>query len=202
MLDNILTFFLYAIIAIFAQNAIFSKALGVSRLIVLSSDSEKNIFAFGGILAVVQLLTSIMGYFVNSLAGKYLGESRFYLRPTILVVVNVIVFFIIFIASIYLLHEDVLNAVIDMLPMATFNCCILGTVFVVTGENYNLLQTIAFSIGSSVGYVLAVILVSEGNRILDNDKIPTVFRGLPTTLIYISVLALMIYGFTGEVSFF
>ena len=49
-----------------------------------------------------------------------------------------------------------------------------------------------------LGYLLAVMLVTEADRRLRSEAIPEAFRGLPITLIYIGVLALAIYGFTGH----
>ena len=54
------------------------------------------------------------------------------------------------------------------------------------------------ALGSGVGYVLAVQVVLEGQRKLDSEKVPGIFRGLPVALLYIGILALAIYGFTGH----
>ena len=43
-----------------------------------------------------------------------------------------------------------------------------------------------------------VMLVTEAGNRLRSKAIPEAFRGLPITLIYIGVLALAIYGFTGH----
>ena len=53
-------------------------------------------------------------------------------------------------------------------------------------------------LGSGLGYLLAVMLVTEAGNRLRSKAIPEAFRGLPITLIYIGVLALAIYGFTGH----
>ena len=55
-----------------------------------------------------------------------------------------------------------------------------------------------FGLGSGLGYLLAVMLVTEADRRLRSEAIPEAFRGLPITLVYIGVLALAIYGFTGH----
>ena len=55
-----------------------------------------------------------------------------------------------------------------------------------------------FLLGSGLGYVLAVLLVTEARHRLRSRAIPKAFRGLPITLVYIGVLALAIYGFTGH----
>ena len=47
-------------------------------------------------------------------------------------------------------------------------------------------------------FVLAVLLVTEARHRLRSKAIPKAFRGLPITLVYIGVLALAIYGFTGH----
>ena len=49
-----------------------------------------------------------------------------------------------------------------------------------------------FGLGSGLGYLLAVMLVTEADRRLRSEAIPEAFRGLPITLIYIGVLALLI----------
>ena len=40
--------------------------------------------------------------------------------------------------------------------------------------------------------------IRDSDRRLRSEAIPEAFRGLPITLIYIGVLALAIYGFTGH----
>ena len=47
-------------------------------------------------------------------------------------------------------------------------------------------------------FMLAVLLVTEARHRLRSKAIPEAFRGLPITLVYIGVLALAIYGFTGH----
>ena len=43
-----------------------------------------------------------------------------------------------------------------------------------------------------------MLLVTEARHRLRSKAIPETFRGLPITLVYIGVLALAIYGFTGH----
>ena len=82
--------------------------------------------------------------------------------------------------------------------MATFNCSILGTLLLTSTGGYTLVQSLGFSLGSALGYVLAVVLVNEGQRKIQSRSLPATFRGLPITLIYIGILALAIYGFSGH----
>ena len=75
---------------------------------------------------------------------------------------------------------------------------LLGTVLVERTQSFTLMQSLGFGLGSGVGYLLAVLLVTEAQHRLRSKAIPSAFRGLPITLVYIGVLALAIYGFTGH----
>ena len=67
-----------------------------------------------------------------------------------------------------------------------------------TGMNAFLAFFISIILTGGVGYLLAVLLVTEAQHRLRSKAIPSAFRGLPITLVYIGVLALAIYGFTGH----
>ena len=75
---------------------------------------------------------------------------------------------------------------------------VLGTVLVERTQSFTLEQSMGFGLGSGLGYLLAVMLVTEADRRLRSEAIPEAFRGLPITLVYVGVLALAIYGFTGH----
>ena len=128
-------FFGYAVLAVFAQNAVFTRGLGVSRLVQLVGDERTS-----------------SGWF----------------------------------------------ALLRILPLAALNSCVLGTVLVERTQSFTLGQSWGFGFGSGLGYVLAVLLVTEARHRLRSKAIPEAFRGLPITLVYIGVLALAIYGFTGH----
>ena len=144
-------FFSYALLAIFAQNAVFTRALGVSRMVQLVGDDRTSSALFGMMLCITQVLVAPVAF----VAGRFIAplDNRAQLRP------------LVYIASIALV-------------------C--------------LAEHLGFGLGSGLGYVLAVLLVTEARHRLRSRAIPKAFRGLPITLVYIGVLALAIYGFTGH----
>ena len=182
VLKALSVFFAYAVMAVFAQNAVFTRALGVSRLVKLVDDTTVDSLTFGALLCAVQLISAPLGYFVNLWLAQY--PYRMYIRPLVMVLCSTVAFFIVLL--------------VVVVPMATFNTCILGTLFISTIQSFSLVQTMGFALGSGVGYVLAVQVVTEGQRKLQSDAVPATFRGLPITLLYIGILALAIYGFTGH----
>jgi Na+-translocating ferredoxin:NAD+ oxidoreductase RnfA subunit len=198
IVEPILTFFFYAIVAIAAQNAIFTRALGVSRLVKIVDDGSVELFKFGALLTAVQLISSLLSFFAGrALMGLALPYKAAFL-PLVLVLCSAIAFFIVLLVLVLPKKRALAKDYLALLPMATFNCSILGTLLLTSTGGYTLLQSMGFSLGSALGYVLAVVLVNEGQRKIQNRGVPATFRGLPITLLYIGVLALAIYGFSGH----
>lgn len=198
VLRPVLAFFVYAVVAVAAQNAIFTRALGVSRLVKMVDDGSVELLKFGALLIFVQFLSSLLGYFVNRLLAGSSFAYKAAFQPLVLVLCSVVAFFVVLLGVALLGGRIAAKDYVELLPMATFNCCVLGTLLLTTLGGYTLAQTLAFSLGTSVGYVLAVLLVDEGQRKIQNRNLPATFRGLPVTLVYIGILALAIYGFTGH----
>ncbi len=196
VLKALSVFFAYAVMAVFAQNAVFTRALGVSRLVKLVDDTTVDSLTFGALLCAVQLISAPLGYFVNLWLAQY--PYRMYIRPLVMVLCSTVAFFIVLLVVVVFFRLHGAREIVAVLPMATFNTCILGTLFISTIQSFSLVQTMGFALGSGVGYVLAVQVVTEGQRKLQSDAVPATFRGLPITLLYIGILALAIYGFTGH----
>ena len=188
-------FFSYAVLAIFAQNAVFTRSLGVSRLVQFVGDERTSSWWFALMLCITQVLVAPLAYFAGSFIAPL--PNRAQLRP---------VMYLTCIAAVCLFELLVLKLakgprsgqLIRILPVAAVNSGVLGTVLVERTQSFTLEQSLGFGLGSGLGYLLAVMLVTEAQNRLRSRAIPEAFRGLPVTLIYIGVLALAIYGFTGH----
>lgn len=188
-------FFNYAVLAIFAQNAVFTRSLGVSRLVQLVGDERTSSWWFALMLCITQVLVAPLAYFAGSFIAPL--PNRAQLRP---------VMYLTCIAAVCLFELLVLKLakgprsgqLIRILPVAAVNSGVLGTVLVERTQSFTLEQSLGFGLGSGLGYLLAGMLVTEAQNRLRSRAIPEAFRGLPVTLIYIGVLALAIYGFTGH----
>ena len=196
VVSSSVVFFSYALLAIFAQNAVFTRALGVSRMVQLVGDDRTSSALFGMMLCITQVLVAPVAF----LAGGFIAplDNRAQLRPLAYVAA---------IAVVCTAEELVLGLgrrlplagkLLRIVPVAALNSCVLGTVLVERTQSFTLMQSLGFGLGSGVGYLLAVLLVTEAQHRLRSKAIPSAFRGLPITLVYIGVLALAIYGFTGH----
>lgn len=188
-------FFSYAVLAIFAQNAIFTRGLGVSRLVQLVGDKRTSSWWFALMLCITQVLVAPLAFY----AGRLLAPlpNRAQLRPVVyLACIAVVCLFELVVLK--LAKGPRSGQLIRILPIAAVNSGVMGTVLVERTQSFTLEQSIGFGLGSGLGYLLAVMLVTEAQNRLRSRAIPEAFRGLPITLIYIGVLALAIYGFTGH----
>ena len=84
------------------------------------------------------------------------------------------------------------------LTLGGCSTAVLGTLLICANQNYTMLQSVAFGLGSAIGYVFIIFIVREGRRRLRSKDVPSIFQGLPSSLIYIGVLSLAIYGLVGH----
>ena len=182
-------FFNYALLAVFAQNAVFTRALGVSRLVQLVGDDRTSSWLFGMQLCITQILVTPFAWYAGSRIAPL--ANRVQLRPLV---------YIASIAVVCLLEHAVLwlakglphrSALLRIVPLAGLNSCVLGTVLVERTQSFTLGQSLGFGLGSGLGYVLAVLLVTEARHRLRSKAIPEAFRGLPITLVYIASIAVV-----------
>ena len=188
VLQAVAQFLTYAVMAVFAENAVFFRALGVSRLNKLVNDPKISTWQYCIPIILVQTISAPMGWAAQSLTLPALAKVLPGWLP-----VNALR------PLVFLNCSLIAMGIVWQLPGATFNCCVLGTLLVAASQNYNLLQSIGFGFGSGVGYLVAVLVVDEGRRRLRSKDIPHIFRGLPSVLIYIGILSLAIYGLVGTV---
>lgn len=196
LLREIVLFFTLALAAMTIQNAVFARALGISRLISLIDDTLNTVI-FGVLLSIVNVLSGVFYYFVNTL---WLRQQSYAVlaRPLAMIVCMSVAFLIVFVLTVKFAHYDYLAKAVAALPPATFNCTVIGTLLIATTSQFSLANTIAFGLGTSVGFVLAVLLVTEGQRKIQGRATPAAFKGLPATLLFLAGLAMAIYGLTGH----
>ncbi len=190
------TFFSYAVIAMFVENSVFARGLGVSRMIQLVGDDDVSSLRFGITLCVVQVCVAPLGKLANDLMAPL--ALRGVLRPLAYVLCVTTVCLVLRLVLRYLPGVPHRQHFAQILPIAGFNSTVVGTLLVTTTQGFTLTQSVGFGLGSGLGFLLAVLMVTEAQRKLQSRSLPEAFRGLPITLIYIGILALAIYGFTGH----
>ncbi|MDO5754840.1 MAG: Rnf-Nqr domain containing protein [Tissierellia bacterium] len=180
--------------SIITSNMILNNFLGMCSFIAVSKEVETAI-GLGVAVTFVLTVTTIINYFIYKLMIKFNIE---YLR---------FIIFIISIAAFVQLLEMILEKYLPnlyyalgiFLPLITVNCAILGVSLFMVIRGYNFPQTVAFAIGSGLGWLLAITAMA-GIRSRINDKmVPKGLRGSPLTLIITGIMAMAFIGFSGIV---
>ena len=198
IIEMLISYFGLALVAAGAQNAVFTRALGISSGLRMLHDSKKSIGYFCAALTVFQLMSVVIVYFALPLVDVLgFGQYRRFVLPAI-VVAACTVSYVVIIVLLSMIMGDKFKDVVRSVTSASINSAIVGTVILTVYQGLDFGESIAFALGSSVGYFLAIVLISEGERKIAHDRVPEAFRGLPITLIYISILALGIYGLIGH----
>lgn len=187
--------FVIFIAAIFTSNMVFSNFLGMCSFIAVSKEIP-TAMGLGIAVTMVLTFTTIINYFVY----------QYILIPFKLEYLLYIIFIIVIAAFVQLL-EMVLERYLPVLyyslgiflPLITVNCAILGVSLFMVTRAYNFTQTIGFSVGSGLGWALAITSMAGIRSRLNEKAIPEGLRGTPITLIITGIMALAFIGFSGMV---
>ena len=182
--------------AVFVNNYVLSRFLGICPFLGVSKKLDS---ATGMSLAVI---------FVMMMATAATWPIQtFLLDPNGLGYLQTIVFILV-IAALVQLVEIVLKRYLPALhqslgvylPLITTNCAVLGvTILNVTDYPDDFFSAMINSLGSGLGFFLAMVMFSGVRSKIEGADIPESFKGLPVTLIAASITSLSFLGFGGVV---
>jgi electron transport complex protein RnfA len=87
------------------------------------------------------------------------------------------------------------------LALISTNCIILAVPLINAGEKYSFLESIAFALGSGLGFALALAIMASIREKLELADVPEPFKGLPIAFIATGLIALAFAGFSGLITF-
>lgn len=86
------------------------------------------------------------------------------------------------------------------LPFAAVNTLVLGVMLLNQESSNSLLQSLAFGIGSALGFSLILLLMTATMERLEVADVPAPFRGLPILLITLAMISMAFMGFLGLIN--
>lgn len=188
-------FIIIMLSAVFINNYVLSRFLGICPFLGVSKKLNQ---AAGMSVAVI---------FVMLMATAATWPIQTYLlAPNNLGYLQTIVFILV-IATLVQLVEIVLKRYIPSLhkslgvylPLITTNCAVLGVTILNIDEGYTFAESMVNSLGSGLGFFLAMVMFSGVRSKLEGADIPKAFQGLPITLVAASITSLSFLGFSGVV---
>ena len=188
-------FIIILLTAVFINNYVLTRFLGICPFLGVSKKLGQ---ATGMSLAVI---------FVMLMATAATWPIQTYLlNPNGLGYLQTIVFILV-IAALVQFVEIVLKRYIPSLhkalgvylPLITTNCAVLGVTILNIDEGYTFAEAMVNSLGSGLGFFIAMVMFSGVRSCLEGADIPKSFKGLPITLIAASITSLSFLGFSGVI---
>lgn len=188
-------FIIIMLSAVFINNYVLSRFLGICPFLGVSKKLNQ---AAGMSIAVI---------FVMLLATAATWPIQTYLLdPNNLGYLQTIVFILV-IATLVQLVEIILKKYIPSLhkslgvylPLITTNCAVLGVTILNIDEGYTFAESMINSLGSGLGFFLAMVMFSGVRSRLEGADVPKAFQGLPITLVAASITSLSFLGFSGVI---
>lgn len=181
--------------AIFTNNMIFSNFLGMCSYIAVSREIPTSL-GLGQAVTFVLACTTIINYLIYHYVLLPLGLD--YLR-FIVFIVSIAAFVQLLEMFVERYLPNLYYALGIFLPLITVNCAILGVSLFMIIRDYNFLQSIGFSIGSGIGWTLAIVALAGIRQKLKRASVPKGLEGPGITLIITGLMALAFIGFSGIV---
>ena len=83
------------------------------------------------------------------------------------------------------------------LPLITTNCAVLGVAQSNTDQGLSFLSALANGLGTSIGFLLIIVVFSCVRVRLDSANTPKAFKGLPIALVVAAIMAIAFMGLQG-----
>ncbi len=170
--------------------------LGMCPLIAIST-SVKNAKGMGIAVVIVVTLTGIINYPIYQL-----------LKQTETTSLALLVFIITIAATVQILEllmekfvPKMYNAFGIFLPLITVNCVVLAVSLFFVNREYTFSETAVFSFGSSLGWMLAIVLIAGlREKMAKYSDVPRGLKGKGIVFVLLGILALAFIGLTGLAS--
>lgn len=190
-----MSYFVIIISAILVNNIVLMQFLGICPFLGVSKRLSTAV-GMAGAVSFVMVLATIVTYMIQKLV----------LEPFSIQFLQTIAFILIIAALVQLVEIILKNASPTLyqalgifLPLITTNCAILGVAIMTIQKNFNLIEGVVFSISTSIGFGLALIIFAGIREHLDLMNVPKGLKGTPIALITAGILAMAFMGFSGLV---
>lgn len=182
--------------AIFVNNIVLAQYLG--NCPYLGCSKERSVaMGMGAAVVFVTIMASLFTWLIQAYVLIPLNIT--YLQT---------LFFILVIAALVQFVEMFLKKVIPplykalgiFLPLITTNCAVMGVALLVQRKNYDLSTSLLYALASSLGFMLALVLMAGIRERLDICRVPNALRGTPIALIMAGLMSLAFLAFQGMVA--
>ena len=175
------------------DNVVFIQYLAICPFIGMTVETDKA-FGMGVATSFVIILATAVTWPIYKFIMIPLGLE--FLQT---------LFFILIIASLVQLVEFFLKKSIPALyksmgvylALITTNCAVLGVTINCIGKNYNYGESLIYALGTAIGFIISMIVMSSVRNRLKVANVPQAFKGTPILYVAAGLLSLAFLGFKG-----
>ena len=183
----------FFISTILSNNIALTLILGMCPLIAISTN-VKNARGMGIAVVIVVTLTATINYPIYTLLVST-GTTDLSLLTFIITIAATV-------QVLEILLEKYLPSLYSSfgiyLPLITVNCVVLAVSQFFETRDYGFTETVVFAFGSSLGWLLAIVLVASiREKLLRVGDLPKGLKGRAIVFIILGILALAFSGFAG-----
>lgn len=179
--------------AALVNNVVLSQFLGICPFLGVSKKVETAAGMGGAVLFVITIASAVSSIIYN-----------FVLMPFHITYLQTIVFILV-IAALVQFVEMVLKKMMPglyqalgvFLPLITTNCAVLGVALTNVQKDYGILKSIVNGVGTSIGFLIAIVIMAGIRERIEDNDIPESFQGSPIVLITSGLMAIAFCGFAG-----
>ncbi|MDR1379471.1 MAG: electron transport complex protein RnfA [Synergistaceae bacterium] len=180
--------------SMFVNNIIFSRFLGCCPFLGVSTKTD-TAKGMGVAVIFVLVLAAVMTWLAFHMVLVPLGLEYLYTLSFILIIAALVQFVELVLKKI---NPVLYKSLGIFLPLITTNCAVLGVAVINMNENYTLAESVVNALGSSMGFLLALLLMSGIRERIDrNTNVPQCLQGLPIALVTAGLMSMAFMGFAG-----
>ena len=194
------TLLLIAIGSAIVNNVVLSQFLGICPFLGVSKKTE-TAAGMGGAVVFVITISS----FVTALIYKYILANSYLMSKGIDLTYLQTIVFILVIAALVQFVEMFLKKSMPALyqslgvylPLITTNCAVLGVALTNVQKEYSIIEGVVNGIGTSVGFLIAIVIMAGIREKIEYNDISESFQGTPIVLLTACLMAIAFCGFSG-----
>ncbi len=180
------------------NNVVLSQFLGICPFLGVSKKVETAAGMGGAVVFVITIASFVSGVVYKFiLANKaILGGKLVYLQTIVFILV--IACLVQFVEMFLKKSMPALYQSLGVyLPLITTNCAVLGVALTNVQKEYSLLSGVVNGIGTSVGFLIAIVILAGIREKMEYNDISESFQGTPIVLITAALMAIAFFGFSG-----
>ncbi|MBP3609331.1 MAG: electron transport complex subunit RsxA [Lachnospiraceae bacterium] len=175
------------------NNVVLSQFLGLCPFLGVSKKT-KTAASMGAAVIFVIMIASAVTYAVHYMI----------LVPLHMEYMQTIVFILVIAALVQMIEmmlkkvsPAIYSALGVYLPLITTNCAVLGVAITNIQDGSTFAESMMNSLGTSVGFLIAIVIMAGIRERLEGNDIPKPFQGMPIVLITAGLMAIAFCGFSG-----